>query len=69
MIVVLKVLVSVIVLHLVLVKRMKVAIVVLAALILRLVRTTTVCSKKLNTDTNHNKSDSCSSKYYYDRYY
>ena len=70
MIVVLKVLEKVIVLlHLLLAKRMKVATVVLAALTLRLVRTAIVCSKKLNIDTKHNNSHSCSSNYYYGRYY
>ena len=56
MIVILIVLVAVRVLNIVLVKRMKVVIVVLAALILVVIRTTIICSNKLNIDTNHNNS-------------
>ena len=67
MTVVLMVLVKVTVLNQRLVKRMKVVIVVLAALTLVLVRTTIICSNKLNIDTNHNSSNGCDS--YYDRYY
>ena len=53
-------LVAVVALNLILVKRMKVVIVVLAALIPVLVRTTIICSSKLNIDTNHNNSNNCS---------
>ena len=42
-------------------KRMKVVIVVLAALILVVLRTTILCSGKLNIHTNHNTSNGCSS--------
>ena len=58
MIVVLTVLVKAIVLNLILVNRMKVVIVLLAALVLVLVRTTIICNE-LNIDTNHNNNNSC----------
>ena len=61
MIVVLIVPVAVMILTLILVERMEVVIVVLTALILVVIRTTIICSKKLNIDTNHNNSNSCSS--------
>ena len=61
MIAILTVLVTEIVLNLILVKRMKVVIVVLAALILEVMRTTTIRSNKLKIDTNQNNSNICSS--------
>ena len=60
MIVVLTV-VNAIVFNLISVKRVKVVIVSLAALVLVLVRTTITCGNKLNIDTNHNNSNSCGS--------
>ena len=56
MIVIPIVLVRVIVLNLILVKRLKVVIILLAALVPVLIRTT-ICGSKLNTDTNHNNSN------------
>ena len=60
MIVVLIVLVKSIVLALILVKRMKVVIVLLAALVPVRVRSTILCSE-LNIDTNHSNNNSCCS--------
>ena len=62
MIVVAKVLVKALVLNPILVKRMKMAIVLLAAVVPVLVRTTIIAGSKLNDDTNHNNSNSCSSR-------
>ena len=60
MIVVLIVPVKALVLNLVLAKIMKVIIVLLAALVLVLVRTTIICNG-LNIDTTHNNNNSCCS--------
>ena len=60
MIGILIVLAAVIVLNLILVNRMKVLIVVLAALVQVVARTTIICSNKLSIDTNHSNSNGCS---------